>query len=336
MPSRRALWFAAVKPPMYTVAVTPVLVGSLAAYAETGALSLRVLLTFLSAAIAIIAWLNLTNDVFDFDTGVDKNKRESVVNLCGGTRRARNAVLAIASVFLTAAFAMLALLCSLDGQFDATVLAVIGVGVMGGYMYQGPPFRLGYYGLGEPICFFAWAISVAAAFYSQLRLHASFQKLLMSETNAVSHRVSFLLLDLLWSRDHYLGAAALLVATPTTIILLCSHFHQVEDDLRAGKRSPIVRLGTKNGVIVLELSLVLFLFLEFYLHGIGMIPSQPFYISLLSIPYALELANFVRRNHEVPEAVRPAKYYAVKFHFVHGCLVSFGFLLAGQRKGALF
>ena len=35
-PATRKLWLAAAKPPMYSVAIMPILVGSLVAYAETG------------------------------------------------------------------------------------------------------------------------------------------------------------------------------------------------------------------------------------------------------------------------------------------------------------
>jgi len=37
--------------------------------------------TFLSAAIFILAWMNLSNDVFDAETGIDK--AHSLVNLTG-------------------------------------------------------------------------------------------------------------------------------------------------------------------------------------------------------------------------------------------------------------
>ena len=44
-----------------------------------------------------------------------------------------------------------------------------------------------------------------------------------------------------------LATAALLVGLTTTSILFCSHFHQVEGDIAAGKMSPLVRLGTRRG-----------------------------------------------------------------------------------------
>jgi hypothetical protein len=80
---RQALWKAAIKAPMYTVGAMPILVSAALAYVETGTLFPLRTLGFLAAAMAIIAWLNLSNDVFDSITGVDKNKRESVVALTG-------------------------------------------------------------------------------------------------------------------------------------------------------------------------------------------------------------------------------------------------------------
>lgn len=333
--SKKGLWFAAVKPPMYTVAITPILVGSFAAYADIHSLSTSTLLTFLAAAIAIIAWLNLTNDVFDFDTGVDRNKQESVVNLCGATRRARNAIFMLAFSLLGVAFALLYSLAHVGGSLDGTVLVVMGIAIMGGYMYQGPPFRLGYYGVGEPICFVTWAISVAAAYYSQLSAFRPSHLAMHADYPSLMERVSYLLLNAFWSKQLNLCSAAILVATPTATILFCSHFHQVDDDIRAGKRSPVARIGTKNASMVLQFVLMLFLLVTVCLYGVGMLPSPPFFCSLLAMPYALQLAMFVRKKHFVPEAVRPAKYYAVKFHFLHGFLVAFGFFIVGRTSTAV-
>lgn len=320
---------------MYTVAITPILVGSLAAYAETGTLSISTFLSFLFSAIAIIAWLNLTNDVFDFDTGIDEHKAESIVNLCGKTRKARNTILAIAMVFLAIAFGTLTFLSNSNGQFDGTVLALISIAVFGGYAYQGPPFRLGYYGLGEFICFVTWILGVTAAYYSQIRADDVRYQAIISDYPTVLARVKVLLGDLLWSSEHYLCAAALLVAIPTSIILFCSHFHQLEDDRLAGKRSPIVRLGTSKASVCLQLSLLLFFVWELFLLAMKMIPTFVFFLSLLSVPQAWNLAAFVRKYHDKPSMVRSAKYYAVRFHFIHSCLISLGFyLVTGQQIGS--
>lgn len=75
------LWMAALKPPMYTVAIMPIFWGTALAYHETGQINSVIFGLFLSAAILILAWENISNDVFDAETGIDRNKHHSLVNL---------------------------------------------------------------------------------------------------------------------------------------------------------------------------------------------------------------------------------------------------------------
>ena len=93
---KRLLWKRAIKLPMYSVGLAPVLVSAMAAWIYTGAMNPLRTLGFCVAAVAIIGWLNLSNDVFDSSTGVDKTKPESVVNLTGS----RGRVLAVAVALL--------------------------------------------------------------------------------------------------------------------------------------------------------------------------------------------------------------------------------------------
>lgn len=314
---------------MYTVALTPVLVGTSAAYAETGVISLWTAMQFLQCTVFIIAWLNLTNDVFDFDAGIDDNKPESVVNLMGSKRSARNMILFIANVFLVLAFATLAGLCYHNARFDATILIIIGAAVLGGYMYQGPPFRLGYLGLGEPICYVTWTLGVAVAYYLQMRHFSSDADKL--HDMRVMERVAFLFNSWFLSGSHYLWTASTLVALPTTIILFCSHFHQYEEDKRACKLSPIVRLGTKRASQVLDMLLGICFVLPFLCLLLGMIAVVPAIATLSAVPTARRLSRFVRKNHDAPHIVRIAKYIAVKMHFIHGIALTLGYALHAQR-----
>jgi 2-carboxy-1,4-naphthoquinone phytyltransferase len=144
--SKSKLWLAAIKPPMYTVAIIPITVGSAVAYAQTRSINLNILGTFLISAIAIIAWLNISNDVFDSDTGIDVNKAESVVNLTGN----RNLMFWLGNLFLLSG--MLGIATIAWWQKDLTVVEIVLLCCFLGYTYQGPPFRLGYQGLGEVIC----------------------------------------------------------------------------------------------------------------------------------------------------------------------------------------
>ena len=290
--SNNKLWLAAIKPPMYSVAIIPIWVGTAVAFAETGIIHGTVFSTFLMSAILIIAWLNLSNDVFDSETGVDENKAHSLVNLTGN----KSLIFWLGNLFLAAG--ILGIVAIAWWQRDFTVIGLILLCCALGYSYQGPPFRLGYQGLGEIICFFTFGpMAVAAAYYSQAQS---------------------------WSWTSL--AASTVVGIVTSVILFCSHFHQVKDDEAVGKRSPIVRLGTKRGSQVLQWIggsiyplTALFVILQVF----------PIWTLLIfaSLPIALKLFRHVNQNHDQPEKVSNCKFIAVAMHFFSGLLLGLGFLI---------
>ena len=292
--SNSKLWLAAIKPPMYSVAIIPIWVGTAVAFAENRIIHQAIFSTFLMSAILIIAWLNLSNDVFDSETGIDENKAHSLVNLTGN----KALIFWLSNLFL--AVGILGIFAIAWWQRDFTVIALVLLCCALGYSYQGPPFRLGYQGLGEIICFVTFGpMAVAAAYYSQAQT---------------------------WSMTCL--AASIIVGIATSVILFCSHFHQVKDDAAAGKRSPIVRLGTKRGAKLL-------LWLGGSIYGLtglfvllGIFPVWTL-LTLLSLPFALQLFRHVHQYHDQPEKVSNSKFIAVAVHFFSGLLLGLGFLLAG-------
>ncbi|WP_448572204.1 2-carboxy-1,4-naphthoquinone phytyltransferase [Trichothermofontia sp.] len=297
-PDRRKLWFAAIKPPMYSVAVVPILVGTAIAVWQVQTLQIGVLLTCLVAAILIVAWLNLSNDVFDSETGIDVNKAHSVVNLTGN----KSLVFWIANFCLAAGFLGIGVV--VWQQQDGTILGLIAIACALGYSYQGPPFRLGYQGLGEWICLVTFGpLAVSAAYYSQTQAWPS------------ELREWFVLF-----------LASLFVGMVTSLILFCSHFHQVEDDLAAGKRSPVVRLGTQRSAQLLPWICGI----SYGLVG-GAVVAQLFpwwtLLSAVGIPIAMHLCQHVGEYHNQPHQVKNCKFIAVKLHFWSGLGLSCGFIL---------
>jgi 2-carboxy-1,4-naphthoquinone phytyltransferase len=288
------LWMAAIKPPMYSVALMPIWVGTAIAFAETKVFHGAVFSTFSVAAIFILAWENLSNDVFDSETGIDKNKHHSLVNLTGN----KLLIFWLGNLFL--GLGLLGILAIAWWQQDLTVIGIILLCCALGYTYQGPPFRLGYQGLGEIICFFAFGpLAIGAAYYSQT---AS------------------------WSLMSF--AASVIVGIATSLILFCSHFHQVEDDIAAGKRSPIVRIGTQKAahLLVWFTGSIYALTLLFVFCGIFPVWTL---LSFASLPFALKLCSHVQENHNYPEKVSNCKFIAVSVHFWSCLLLGLGFLLAG-------
>ncbi|MEH2174884.1 2-carboxy-1,4-naphthoquinone phytyltransferase [Nostoc sp.] len=286
------LWMAAIKPPMYSVAIMPIWVGTAVAFAETKIFNGVVFSTFVAAAILILAWENISNDVFDSETGIDQNKHHSLVNLTGN----KPLIFWIGNLCL--GLGLLGILAIAFWQHDLTVIGIILLCCGLGYTYQGPPFRLGYQGLGEIICFFAFGpLAVEAAYYSQTQT---------------------------WSMTSL--AASVIVGIATTLILFCSHFHQVKDDIAAGKRSPIVRLGTQKGakLLVWFTGSIYPLTLLFVLLGIS--PAWTL-LSWVSLPFAVKLCRHVQENHNQPDKVSNCKFIAVAVHFWACLLLGLGFML---------
>jgi 1,4-dihydroxy-2-naphthoate octaprenyltransferase len=290
---RQKLWLAALKPPMYSVAIMPIWWGTTIAFADNQTLNWPIFLTFLLAAILILAWENISNDVFDSETGIDQNKRHSLVNLT----QKKQLVFWLGNLCL--GLGVLSILTICYWQQDLTVLALILVCCFLGYCYQGPPFRLGYQGLGEILCFFAFGpFAIGAAYYSQTQT---------------------------WSLTSQL--ASIILGMTTSLILFCSHFHQVKDDLAAGKRSPIVRLGTQRAADLLPWVCGICYGLILLGVVLGLFPLGSL-LSLLSFPFALQLCRQVALYHDQPEQIKNCKFIAVNLHFWSGFLFGIGFLFS--------
>jgi 1,4-dihydroxy-2-naphthoate octaprenyltransferase len=295
-PQRRRLWKAAIKWPMYSVAVMPVLLAAGWWLGRSGQVRWGSLLVFVLAAVLLLAWENLSNDVFDHDTGIDAaGKPHSVVQLTG--RRSRVAGWANGALVLGLAL-MGAVAWLSSGAVLALVLLCCGIG----YVYQGPPFRLGYHGLGEPLCWLAFGpVATAAAL------------LALSPAPAAVP----------WSAALQLGSGP---ALATTLVLFCSHFHQVADDAAHGKRSPVVRLGTVAAAGLIPWFVALTLALELLPVLQGQWPPTAL-LAWLGLPPALALVRLLGRYHDEPSRIAGSKFLALKFQGVNGLGLAAGLAL---------
>ncbi|XP_030516239.1 2-carboxy-1,4-naphthoquinone phytyltransferase, chloroplastic-like [Rhodamnia argentea] len=299
--SMATLIWRAIKLPIYSVALVPLTIGSASAYLQSSTFPATRYLVLLVSSILVITWLNLSNDVYDFDTGADKNKRESVVNLIGS----RTGTLAAAYLFLALGLMGLTWVSLEAGHLRAMLL--LACAIVCGYIYQCPPFRLSYHGLGEPLCFAAFGPFATTAFYW-----------LMGNNRGVSY------LPLTGT----VLCASLLVGFTTSLILFCSHFHQVEEDTKVGKISPLVRLGTEKGSSVVKVAVTA---LYSLLLAFGLSRDLPFtcIIScLLTLPMGNRVVSFVEENHEDKRSIFMAKYYCVRLHALFGASLAAGLVIA--------
>jgi len=290
-PAQRQLWRAAIKWPMYSVAVMPVLLAAGWWIGQGQPPRWDQLVGFLVAAVLLLAWENLANDVFDADTGVDRDgKPHSVVNLTG--RRDRVALLA--NGCLLSGLALISLVAARSSPAVlALVLACCGIG----YAYQGPPLRLGYRGLGEPLCWLAFGpLATAAALLALAPAGAG-------QAGGIPWRAALLL-----------GSGP---AVATSLVLFCSHFHQVEEDEAHGKRSPVVRLGTAGAAALVPWFVALTVAFQWAPVLLGRWPLTAL-LGAVGLPPARALIQLLRDHHHDPERITGSKFLALKFQALNG------------------
>lgn len=283
------LWFQALNPLIYSAAVIPVVVGSAAAYHEAPAqFRWGILAWVLAGEVLLQAWLNITNDIWDAETGVDRDKPTSLVNLTG-----RPGLLhGIAWSCLAAGLVCIGVV---NQQWPGnTVLWIALAGLGFGYAYQGPPFRLSYLGLGEPMTFLAFGpLATLAASYAQLGR---------------------------WSWASFW--ASLLVGCWVTGIIFAHHFPQYETDKAHGKRSPVVRLGPETAGRVFPVVIAPAYVLMPALLATGELPWGTALV-FLSLPLAWHLLRVLWTEPTGP-AGRGATPLAVALHGLGGLLLSLG------------
>jgi len=256
--------------------------------------SLSSALLVMLGEVMLQAWLNTSNDVYDSETGVDKNKHDSFVNLTGAPGK----VQAVALLCLAVGFVCVYVANIRLANNGLMKLAVAGVAF--GYAYQGPPFRFSYRGWGEPMTFTAFGpLSTLAASHAQLGTFSS---------------LAFF--------------ASLLVGFMVTSIIFAHHFPSYIDDRDHKKMTPVASLGPLKASQVYPWAVV---YPCFVTAGIllvtKLLPWQVPVGVMLTIPYARKLLDQINAFVSGQTKSSPTKY-AVLWHLAGGILMTIGFLLA--------
>lgn len=303
---QRALWKRAIKLPMYSVGLAPVLVSATAAFVHFGTFNPLKTLGLCIAAVAIIAWLNLSNDVFDAATGVDKEKSESIVNLVGNWRK----VFLVANVFLVAGAGLLFGIVSAVPNELAT--KALYAAICCGYVYQGPPFRWSYLGLGEPLCFLAFGPLATNAFYLA-QIPAT------QAVPAAGTALWSVIPSSMWAISTFIGLS-------TTVILFCSHFHQIEGDRAAGKMSPLVRLGVDKATGTLKFIVGCTYSVMLVLSLFGVLPFAMWTSAMVSYGFAGEMVKFAETKRG--DELKDLKMLATRWHVAFSGMLMLGLVVA--------
>ncbi len=296
--SNKSLWKQAIKWPLYSVAILPVFISG--AYILNSFKNIKIsnLIAFTIAAILILIWENLTNDLFDSETGIDEFKFHSIVNLV------RNKKIVATTAYTSLVIGLL-IISIIAISTSINVMILIAVCCFLGYLYQGPPFRLGYLGLGEPLCWLA------------------FGPLTFSATLIALNPSDSYLFSIPWRESLLLGSGPSLAIT---LVLFCSHFHQIKEDKESGKNSPLVRLGAKKGAKLVPLIVYIIYFFQFLIIINGFIPILCI-LCIISFPQALKLINLLQYSYNKPEEIKNCKFIAIKFQTLNGIGLIAGLIL---------
>ncbi len=286
---KKKLWKQAIKWPLYSVAILPVLVTGAYILNEYEKVKIYNLIAFSLAAIFILLWENLTNDLFDAETGIDEFKFHSIVNLIKNKK-------IISFIAYTSLVVGLLIISIISVSKSINILILVASCCFLGYLYQGPPFRFGYQGLGEPLCWLAFGPCAYSAVL--IALNPS----------------NIYIEDIPWKVSLLLGSGPSLA---TTLVLFCSHFHQISEDKKHGKNSPLVRLGAKKGSQFVPWIIFTIYIFQLFTILTGFIPVLCI-LYLISCPQAIRLINLLKSSYKKPSATKNSKFIAIKFQTLNG------------------
>lgn len=286
-------WLEAARPRTLPAAVIPVMVGTALAAAHHAA-NYGSAVICLAFALLVQIGTNFANDYFDFVQGADTPERVGPRRAVAAGLIAPRTMLAAAWLVLGLAFAVGLLLVRQGGW----ILLPIGiVSIACAIAYTGGPFPLGYHGLGDVFVFiFFGLVAVGATFYVQAG---------SVPPDVVSCA----------------AAIGLLAAN----ILVANNYRDMETDVRAGKKTLVVRFGRKFSAWQYGLSHLGALLGPVALFVTGGY-RWPVLLPLVLAPVATRLTHRLKASCDPAEQVallgRTAAYLAV-----FGVLLSVGVVL---------
>lgn len=211
-PSPRQAWWLALRPKTLSVSISPVLVGSALAFAESGAWTAWPAIVAALAAVLIQIGTNLYNDVADFERGADTPDRLGPPRATAMGWLSPQAVRRAAWAAFAAAFA-LGIALVLRGGWPIVAIGLASLAA--GWAYTGGPRPIAYTPFGElfVLAFFGLA-AVGGSYY--------LQTLALSPAAVV---------------------ASLMVGAFAAAVISVNNTRDLATDARVGKRTLAVRLG---------------------------------------------------------------------------------------------
>jgi len=256
-------------------------------------------LATLVLAVLMHAAANVLNDYHDALNGADDANTQGLFPFTGGVRLIQNGLVSVQDTLdLANALIVFLIPCGLLLAFK-TGGGLVLLGLMGlllGRAYSAPPLALMKRGLGEVTVSLTWGLVVVGADYVQ--------------------RGQFFVIPV---------AVALSFALLVGNILVINGFPDAVSDAQVGKRTLVVRLGTRH-VAWLYL-LVALLAHAWLVAGVWLfIHPEPALWGLASMPLSLWAFMLLLNNVDQPARLAPAIVLTIAAAVVHGLAMSAGLL----------
>lgn len=286
-------WLLALRPKTLSAAVVPILVGTALVYAEGHQPDWWMFVCALMASLFIQIGTNFVNDAIDFKKGADTHERI-------GPQRVTQSGLLTGKQVMLAGFVcfFIALLFGipivLKGGMPFIIIGLISLFL--GYSYTGGPFPLAYLGLGDIfVILFFGLIAVGGMYY----LH-----ILQLNMSAI--------------------IAGLQVGLLATVLIAINNLRDVNQDVKANKKTLPVRFGVTFGRVEIFVLFTLVYNLQFYwfFHGYEIAALLP----LITAPLAISIIKGVFKEDPSPKY---NKFLAQSggVHLIYGILFSIGLIL---------
>ncbi|NUP04620.1 MAG: 1,4-dihydroxy-2-naphthoate polyprenyltransferase [Polyangiaceae bacterium] len=266
-PGSVGAWVLAARPATLPVAVAPVAVGSSIASAS-GSFNAAAGLAALGGALLIQIGTNLANDVFDAKKGADDERR------IGPPRAVSQGLLSARAVWIGMIVSFI--LAMLTGIYLIAVggMPILAIGILSiasGIAYTGGPYPLGYNGLGDVFVFvFFGGVAVVGTTFVTAGVIA----------------------PAAWIASVPVGALA-------TCVLVVNNVRDHEGDVRAKKRTLVVRFGRRFGVMEYLVLVVASAAAIIALPALGWTPPLAL-VALLPLPFGFKLWTTLRDHTDGP------------------------------------
>jgi len=285
---------------LYSSTITlPCIAGGVLAWYE-GTFSWWPFLLVLIALFFANIGTNFTNDYYDYKSGVDaidegrKYKKGSEVFLKSGFTPGKVLLSALLSLTVTVVIGLY-----LVFMIDWRIIFFGIIGVFSAFFYTAPPFKLGYRGFGELICWIGNGLLPVTGTYF----------VLTGEISATSIMLSI--------------PIGLLV----TAIIYIGNVPDAEADAKVGKKTTSVRLGRK-AVTILGPAFYVFIYLSIITAVILQLFPVWTLLSLITLPLVVKLLRLTRSNYnDIPRYV-PSIMMTVKVFMLTTVLLMAGFAFA--------